>query len=110
MKKNFSPVLPGTCRLYLTLLSLLFFSSFSFGQTVSGTVSDAGGKAVQGATVTVKGKQIATTTNASGQFSINAAGNDVLVITSIGFAAKEVAVNNASSLTVTLEVESQTIG
>jgi TonB-linked SusC/RagA family outer membrane protein len=110
MKKKINPVVPGICRLFFILLFIVFFASFSFSQTVTGTVSDAGGKPVVGVTVTVKGKQTATTTNSSGNFSINAAGNDVLVFTSIGFAAKEVPVNNASSLTVTLDVQSQVIG
>ena len=110
MKKKCTPVLPGIRHLCLTLVSLFFISSFSFAQTVSGTVSDGGGKPVSGVTVTVKGKQTASTTNTNGQFSINAAGSDVLVFTSIGFAAKEVAVNNASSLTVTLEIETQNLG
>lgn len=110
MKKKFTPRLPGLCRLYLILFFLVFLCSFSFGQTVTGTVSDAVGKPVVGATVAVKGKQTATTTNANGQFSINAAGSDVLVFTSVGFAAKEVPVNNASSLTVTLEIDTQNLG
>ena len=110
MKKKFTPVLPGICRLHFTLFFLIFLSSFSFGQTVTGTVSDAVGKPVVGATVTVKGKQTATTTKANGQFSINAAGGDVLVFTSVGFAAKEVPVNNASSLAVTLEIDAQNLG
>ena len=102
MKKQFAPVKPGIFRLCLTLVSLLLFCSYSIGQTVSGSVSDAGGKPLAGVSITVKGKQTATTTSSNGQFAINAAGNDVLVFTSVGFAAKEVAVNNASSLTVTL--------
>ena len=110
MKKKLNLVSPGICRFYFTLLSLLLLSSFSFGQTVSGTVNEAGNKPISGVTVAVKGKKVATTTDASGRFTINAAGNDVLVFTSIGFAAKEVAINNSPSLTVTMEIESQSIG
>ena len=110
MKKQFSPPKPGIFRLCFTLVSLLLFCSFSIGQTVSGSVSDAGGKPLDGVTVTVKGKQTATTTNSNGQFVINAAGNDVLVFTSVGFIAKEVSVRNASTMTVTLEIETQNLG
>ena len=110
MKKKLNLVSPGICRFYFTLLSLLLLSSFSFGQTVSGTVNEAGNKPISGVTVAVKGKKVATTTDVSGRFTINAAGNDVLVFTSIGFAAKEVAINNSPSLTVTMEIESQSIG
>ena len=110
MKKKSIPIVSEICRLPLTFLFLLFLTSFSYGQTVTGKVSHADGKPVTGATVTVKGKQTATSTNTSGLFSINAAGNDVLVITSVGFAPKEVAVNNSSSLTITLDVELQNLG
>ena len=110
MKKKLTLPLPGICRLYFTFLSLLLLSSFSYGQTVSGTVTEAGNKPVVGATVSVKGKKVATTSDVSGRFTINAAGNDVLVISSVGYATKEIAINNSSSLSVTMEVETQTIG
>ena len=110
MKNQFAPARPGIFRFCFTLVSFLLFCSFSVAQTVNGSVSDESGKPLGGVTVTVKGKQTATTTNSNGQFTISAAGNDVLVFTSVGFAAKEVSVNNASSLTVTLEVETQSLG
>src|SRR6185436_9698213 len=110
MKKKFIPIDTGIRYLSFTILFILLLCSFTNAQTVSGTVSDAGGKPVVGATVAVKGKQTATTTKENGQFSINAAGSDVLVFTSVGFVAKEVRVNNASSLTVTLEIDTQNLG
>ena len=110
MKKKFIPIDTGIRYLSFTILFVLLLCSFANAQTVSGTVSDAGGKPVAGATVAVKGKQAITTTNDAGKFSINAAGNDVIVITSVGFTAKEVAVNNASSLAVTLEIDTQNLG
>ncbi|HET9747389.1 MAG TPA: TonB-dependent receptor plug domain-containing protein, partial [Chitinophagaceae bacterium] len=110
MKKIFNPLVRGASRFYLAFLLLPFLSSYSYGQTVSGSVSDAEGKPISGVTVAVKGKQTATTTNPAGQFSITASGSDVLLFSSIGFATKEVAVNNASTLRVTLEIESQSIG
>src|SRR6185503_18580187 len=110
MKKKCIPIDTGIRYLSFTILFVLLLCSFTNAQTVSGTVSDAGGKPVAGATVVVKGKQAITTTNDAGKFSINAAGNDVIVITSVGFAAKEVPVNNASSLAVTLEIDTQNLG
>jgi len=110
MKKTCIPILTGIRYLSFTILFVFLLCSFANAQTVSGTVSDAGGKPVVGATVAVKGKQTVTTTNEAGKFSINAAGNDVLVLTSVGFAAKEVPVRNASTLTITLELETQVMG
>ena len=66
------------------------------------TVLDEESKPVNGATVTVKGTNKATTTNASGNFSINAAGTDVLVITFIGFTNLEVPLNGRTTVSVTL--------
>jgi TonB-linked SusC/RagA family outer membrane protein len=84
---------------------LLSFCFSSFGQNnfrVAGKVTDENGKPVSGATVTVKGTKIATATTTEGMFVINTpSGNSVLVITSVGFAEQEVAVNNRSELTVT---------
>ena len=99
---------PGFKKLMLSVLAFSFFTTIQ-AQTVSGTVSEAG-KALPGVTVTVKGKQTATTTDAAGKFSINAAGSDVLVFTSVGYATKEVAIKNNTSLTVELDVESQVMG
>lgn len=110
MKNKCIPLMPGIRYFTFTLLLLFLLSSFVNAQTVSGTISDAGGKPVTGATVTVKGKQTVTTTNDAGRFSINAAGNDVLVITSIGFISKEVAINNSSSLSINLDVDTRVMG
>ena len=57
---------------------------------------------VAGATVSVKGTSRATITNAQGRFSINAGTNDVLVITYVGFAAREISLNGRTTLSVTL--------
>src|SRR4026208_445161 len=89
------------------LIILLFFfsiSSFSFSQNnfrVSGKVTDDTGKPVSGATVTVKGTKIATATTTEGTFALSApSGKSVLVVTSIGFAELEVAINVRAELTI----------
>ena len=110
MKKKLHSALAGVYRYYFILLSLLLLSSFSFGQTVTGTVSEGGSKALTGVTVTVKGKNVVTTTDAGGRFTINAAGTDTLTFTSVGYLSKEVAINNRSSLTVALDIDTQVIG
>src|SRR5436189_275200 len=86
----------------LTLLFLLSFTSFS--QTsfkVSGKVFDENKKPVEGATVQVKGTTIATSTIADGSYSLMApSGSATLVITSVGFAQQEVAINNQPEVNV----------
>src|SRR5689334_11626963 len=89
-------------RFYCCILSL-FFLLISFGlsaQTVTGTVLDEQSKPVDGATVTVKGTNKATTTNSSGNFSINALGSDVLVISYVGLVTQVLPLNGRTSLSV----------
>ena len=74
----------------LLLLFLLIFnlSNAVFAQTdgkVSGLVTDANGSPIPGATVAVKGKGKATSTNVSGAFTIAAIQGDVLIVSSVGF-------------------------
>jgi TonB-linked SusC/RagA family outer membrane protein len=90
----------------VAILLFLFFSisSFSFSQNnfrVSGKVTDETSKPVSGATVTVKGTAIATATTTEGTFVLNVpSGKSVLVITSVGFAELEVAINDRAEITI----------
>ena len=102
MKVKFQAVTnTGLIRLLVSFFLLTIFTAAN-AQTVTGTVLDEESKPVNGATVTVKGTNKATTTNASGNFSINATGTDVLVITFIGFTNLEVPINGRTTVSVTL--------
>src|ERR1700754_489408 len=80
------------------LLSLAAFSQ----NAVTGKVTDAkDGTPVAGATITVKGTRTAVQSAADGSFSINAATNATLVISSVGFAQREVSANAAASIGLT---------
>jgi TonB-linked SusC/RagA family outer membrane protein len=71
--------------------------------TVSGRVSDEEGKSITGATVAVKGSKKATATNEAGLFELTeVAEKDVLQISSIGYASREVAVEGKSFLEIRL--------
>ncbi|MEO5681089.1 MAG: TonB-dependent receptor [Chitinophagaceae bacterium] len=56
---------------------------------VGGTIRDKDGKPVAGATISVKGKKISVVSAADGAFSIQAAGGDVLVVSSVGYETYE---------------------
>lgn len=58
---------------------------------VSGTVLDETGEPVIGATVTVKGTNLATVTDIDGNFSFKVPAGSTLVITYVGYSPKEVA-------------------
>jgi len=77
---------------------------------VKGTVSDERGNTLPGATVSVKGTQVGTTTDADGKFSINMpAGSKVLVISFIGMKSHEVEVGNRTTLDITLQYNDQSL-
>ena len=85
MKKNVKRGFkPGLIRLLLSFLFFAFFTPVQ-AQTISGTVSDEGGKKISGISVTVKGSTAGTTTDASGQYKINAASTAILLFSSVGY-------------------------
>ena len=93
---------PGFSRFCFLILSCFFITVGGYAQTVRGTLVDNEKKPVAGATITVKGTTKATSSNAAGEFSINAAGNDILVVSYVGFATIEVPVKEKNDITVTM--------
>src|SRR5689334_21531121 len=110
MKKNSKLVCsPAYARFCFLLVLSLLFSAFTQAQTVTGTVTDAANQPVSGATVTVKGTAKATTTDNGEKFSINAASNDVLIVTSVGYLTKEVPVDGKTSINTSLVTDAQNL-
>jgi TonB-dependent starch-binding outer membrane protein SusC len=71
--------------------------------TVSGTVSDEFGNPLPGVNVLVKQTTNGTTTDADGKYSISvAAGTETLVFSFIGYELQEVAIDNRSSIDVSM--------
>lgn len=102
MRKKCLLTIRSATQHFIFLFLSLVFTVLSFGQSITGTVSDENGKRLPAVTVSVKGTQTATATDSLGRFSINASGNSVLVFTSIGFSGREVSVNGRTSLNVVL--------
>ncbi|WP_343702335.1 TonB-dependent receptor [Chitinophaga sp.] len=72
---------------------------------VKGRVTDDKGQPLPGVTIQVKGTARGVVTNANGEYSIAAPGPDaVLIVSSIGFNRREVALNGQTDLNITLEV------
>ncbi|WP_162852708.1 SusC/RagA family TonB-linked outer membrane protein [Dinghuibacter silviterrae] len=69
---------------------------------VSGKVVDKGGQPIEGAVIVIKGTGKGTTTDAGGNFKIDARPGDVLEISSVGYKKAEVRVTNATSISVVL--------
>jgi TonB-linked SusC/RagA family outer membrane protein len=84
---------------------LLFLCSSLLAQNkvlVKGHINNEAGQPVAGASVIVKGEKKGALTNDKGYFEISAAINSTLIITNVGYAAKEITVKDASEVTVAL--------
>lgn len=94
----------GILQVTLLLLCTLYTTiSFAQGRKISGTITDDKQNPLPGATITVKGTEVATTSDATGKFSITLPENrKVLVISYVGMQQKEVTVGSGSTLTVSL--------
>lgn len=77
---------------------------------VTGQVRNDKGEPVPNVTVQVKGTTRFATTNASGQFRIEANATDILVLSSVGYATQEVPVSGQSALTITLSTTTRDLG
>jgi len=77
---------------------------------IHGRVLNEKGEPVAGATITVKGTKKAVVSNENGEFSIQADKGQVLVISSIGYGAREVPVREANDhLSISLAIANQVI-
>jgi TonB-linked SusC/RagA family outer membrane protein len=85
---------------------LLLFSLLVFAQerVVTGRITDASGKGISGASVTVKGQSRGTTTAEDGSFSLSVPANaTTLVVSSVGYAAQELSLAGRTTANVTLQ-------
>lgn len=106
--KNFKPMKRLLMRRLIISVAGILMSSVLFGQqiTVSGTVTDAmDGTSLPGVNVIVKGTTMGTTTNAEGEYSIEARPDAILVFSFIGYVEQEVPVNSRNTIDVELEVD-----
>ena len=91
-------------KYYFAIVLIFLCSGFQtiHAQSVNGKVSDETGKAIQAASILIKGTTKGTVTDKNGLFTIEASAGNVLVISSLGYTTKEVPVNDETNLTVTL--------
>lgn len=96
----------------LTFLLLTHLLSYSQDKTITGKVTDSrDGSALAGVTVLAKGSRVATQTASDGSFSISVPNSvTVLVISSVGFTTREVAIGANTSINVALVVNDASLG
>lgn len=98
-------------KVFMLSVLLLCLSSLAWSQTrkVEGTVKGENGTPIAGASITLKGTNKGTVTNADGKFSIevSSTGKSVLIVNSIGFTAQEISVGNLGVLSIQLVSENK---
>jgi TonB-linked SusC/RagA family outer membrane protein len=72
-------------------------------KSISGQINDENGMPLPGATVSVKGTKIAAITDFDGKFTLQADENSVLVVSYVGYANKEVALNGKTTINVKMQ-------
>jgi TonB-linked SusC/RagA family outer membrane protein len=91
----------GAITLLILILPFLALAQSSIKGKV---LSEDDQAAVPGATIKIKGTSTAVFSDANGEFSITAAANDILVVSSIGYSNKEVKLGARKSIVISLSV------
>lgn len=98
-------------QLLLMLLLLVSGTCLMAQQSrVSGKVTDANGKGIEGVSVTVMGTKTGVVTSSTGDFTITASKDAKLVFSSVGYASKEVIVTGNRLEEVSLQATSGDLG
>jgi TonB-linked SusC/RagA family outer membrane protein len=93
--------------LFATFLLNVPIPVLAQNKIIHGRVTTESGTPVAGATVSIKGSGIGTSTNTKGEYTIAAAKGAILVITNVGFAEKELPVGDAIELNIQLSTATQ---
>lgn len=103
---KFTNLLSRIWFLSVGLLFLLATQAQAQGITVRGKVNAETDDGVPGVSIVLKGSTTGTVTDASGNFSINVpSANARLVVSYIGYLTQEVAINNRTTVNITLQAD-----
>jgi TonB-linked SusC/RagA family outer membrane protein len=75
--------------------------------TITGTVVDAKGEALIGASVVMKGTIVTTLTDKDGRFAIESPADATIVISLLGYVTQEISVKNRTVLNIVLEEDAK---
>ncbi|TDQ14701.1 iron complex outermembrane receptor protein [Algoriphagus boseongensis] len=108
--RNYLPKLKSLMLAVVLMIGTIAVANAQ-SRSISGTVLDARlGDPVPGATVLVKGTTRGTATDLDGKFTLPLqAGDQVLVISFVGYLNQEVEIGNQSSITIRLEEDIQSL-
>ena len=90
----------------LSLITCMMFlcTSFSYSQ-IKGKVTDPNGDALIGVSVAIKGTTKGTQTDVSGNYSIDAANNTILVFSFVGYETKEAVLSGQKDINISLGLD-----
>ncbi|MES1159694.1 MAG: SusC/RagA family TonB-linked outer membrane protein, partial [Bacteroidota bacterium] len=88
--------------LLMGILLLIGHGLFAQTSEVTGKVTDPTGAPIPNASIRIKGVRGGTSADINGVFKIKVAGNATLIVSGVGYEPAEIAVNNRTSLTLSL--------
>ncbi len=90
----------------LSLITCMMFlcTSFAYSQ-IKGKVTDPNGDALVGVSVAIKGTTKGTQTDVSGNYSLDAANNTILVFSFVGYETKEAVVSGQKDINISLSLD-----
>ncbi|MFA6088195.1 SusC/RagA family TonB-linked outer membrane protein [Mucilaginibacter sp.] len=77
--------------------------------TIKGQVKDATGEVLTGVVIKVKGTNVATTTDALGNYTLRVPNKGTLVVSYIGYLTQEVEINDLTTINITLKTDVKSI-
>ena len=92
--------------LFLGISMLVSQAAFSQASPLRGSVKDANGQPVIGATVKVASSNVGTVTDVSGNFSINVKPGQKLIVSAIGYGELEVTAAEGMIVSLTQDIQS----
>jgi TonB-linked SusC/RagA family outer membrane protein len=108
-KRNFFRIIKITLIMLLTCFMQVY--SQAQQQTVTGKITDTGGQPLPGVSVVIKGTVQGTISNADGNYSLpNVPGNATLRFTFVGMLSQDIAVNNQTTINVSMKEEAVGLG
>lgn len=98
-------------RIALFMISLFILATHAFAQqqNVNGLITDQAGEPLIGATVMVKGSNIAAVSDLDGKFSIKAKTGDTLKVSYVGFKPQSIKIADMKNLTIVMQEEANTL-
>lgn len=112
MRANRSLFPIGKLSLVLCLLIVCFSLPLMAQNTirVKGRITNSTGTALANASVTVKGSNTGTSTDANGNFQIDAPSNAVLVVSYVDYEVREISVNGRQNINIELITQDKSLG